>query len=302
MKRKREIFIWLRAFRLQFYLMAFIAYSLGARFAFGESQVFSLKNFLVGYLLLFLIELITVLTNEYFDYPSDRINKNYSIFTGGSRVLVDKNITFREMKIAIGTGILLLGALSVYLVKLVNSGILFLIALGFLLGLGYTFPPLKLSHRGMGELVVGFTHSFYLVSAGYYFQAFKLDPGINKSAIPLFWAVLAAITLAGIPDAEADAQVFKRTWAVILGSKRAAQLAVAFIILAGISGYLIYQNIFGISWSALYIFPLINGLIVLFATLKFLVSQNYNRKINFLLGSALNYIIWFGLIPLLLSL
>lgn len=47
---------------------------------------------------MFLIEFCTVLCNEYFDLPSDKINKNYSMFTGGSRMIVIGNIKSEQVK------------------------------------------------------------------------------------------------------------------------------------------------------------------------------------------------------------
>ena len=61
-----KVLSWLKIARLQFYLMTFISYSLGASLA----QQFSLRIFLLGFLLLFFIELCTVLANECYDYPS----------------------------------------------------------------------------------------------------------------------------------------------------------------------------------------------------------------------------------------
>jgi len=39
-----------------------------------------------------------------------------------------------------------------------------------LLGLSYTVPPLKLSHRGLGEVTVALTHSAGAILAGYVVQ------------------------------------------------------------------------------------------------------------------------------------
>ena len=49
--------------------------------------MFNLGVFLLGYLIIFLIELATVLTNEYYDYQTDKVNLNAGFFTGGSRVV-----------------------------------------------------------------------------------------------------------------------------------------------------------------------------------------------------------------------
>ena len=46
-------------------------------------------------------EVTTVFTNEYFDLESDRRNKNFGPFTGGSRVLVDGRINLGRMRLGI---------------------------------------------------------------------------------------------------------------------------------------------------------------------------------------------------------
>ena len=98
---RRKLFAWVKIARLQFYPMTWLAYSLGAL---AQSVVvgrFNLRLYLLGYLVLFLIEFCTILANEYFDYDSDRQNMNFSTFTGGTRALVEGNLTFREVRIGI---------------------------------------------------------------------------------------------------------------------------------------------------------------------------------------------------------
>ena len=104
-----------------------------------------------------------------------------------------------------------------------------LLVTGMVLGLGYTVPPIRFCYRGMGELVVGITHSPYVILCGFIFQAGSLgDPRPWMISIPLFFAVLAAITLAGIPDYRADETVGKKTLSVIFGQKSACLLAMVF--------------------------------------------------------------------------
>ena len=100
-KTKEKIQAWLKVLRLQFYPMAFIAYSLGAAVVLVTSRNINWAVFGLGYAVLFFVELATILTNEYYDYPSDRLNKNFSPFNGGSRVLVDDALSFKELKIGL---------------------------------------------------------------------------------------------------------------------------------------------------------------------------------------------------------
>ncbi|MCG6880490.1 MAG: hypothetical protein LJE96_15250 [Deltaproteobacteria bacterium] len=92
---------WLKTARLQFYPMAWIAYSLGAVCAGNLYNGFHIKPYLAGYLCLFLLELLTVLLNDYFDYETDKLNKNGSLYSGGSRAIVEGHLSFSEMRVGI---------------------------------------------------------------------------------------------------------------------------------------------------------------------------------------------------------
>ena len=65
--------------------MTWIAYAMGALAAFPQSSL-DRARFWVGYALLFFLEFATVLSNEYFDYDSDRQNTAAGPLNGDSRV------------------------------------------------------------------------------------------------------------------------------------------------------------------------------------------------------------------------
>jgi 1,4-dihydroxy-2-naphthoate octaprenyltransferase len=301
---REKIIAWLKIARLQFYLMAWVAYSMGAAAAFITTHSVNLRVYWLGYILLFLIELCTVLVNEYNDYDTDRLNTNYSIFTGGTRVIVEGKLSFGEVRIGIYSVLALIGIFTSLLLHVDQSAslpaILAFLLVGLLLGLGYTLPPLKFSYRGAGETVVGVTHSFYVTLCGYFFQSGNLsDPLPWLLSIPLFFAILAAILLAGIPDRTADSAVGKRTIAVIFGPRRVAQFAAGFVILAALSAVTLrYSGIFrGASGMAVFV-VIPHAAVLVLGLFRLMKSGAYDRRIDPIMGSALSYIIWFGMIPL----
>jgi len=172
---------------------------------------------------------------------------------------------------------------------------------GLFLGLGYTSPPLKFCYRGLGEIVVGLTHSFYVIFCGFIFQGGSWsNPLPLLLGIPLFFAILAAILMAGVPDREADLAVGKKTYAVMAGSRSAALLAVAFVIFSCLAALLLFFlkviNISPVFWVFL-ILP--HALLLIHELLKLLKSQWFDRRIDKVLVMSLSYILWFGLLPVL---
>jgi 1,4-dihydroxy-2-naphthoate octaprenyltransferase len=302
---KDKILAWVKIARLQFYPMTWVAYSLGAVAASSTSQKFDLRVYGLGYAALFFVELSTILTNEYYDYGTDRLNKNAGPFTGGTRILVEGKLGFHEVKTGILVALLHAVGLGIALTRITPDvsplAIFLLLLIGVFLGLGYTAPPFKFSYRGFGELTVGLTHSPYVILCGYIFQGGSWQSPLPwLLSIPLFFATLGAITLAGIPDRLADQEVSKKVLAVIFGPRAAVILASFLVVIAAVSGMLLwyFKIIKGIRGSMI-LFVIPHGLILLFVLFKLNQSGNYDRKIDGIMTLSLSYIIWFGIIPLL---
>lgn len=289
---------WLQALRLQFYPMTFLAYWMGALAAAPDGL--DTMAFWLGYLMLFLLEAATVFTNDVYDEASDRDNACYGPFSGGSRVL-QKGLIARAGLVQ--GAVVALGGFGMLLAALVATTPQPATIVGFFLcfgvvAIGYTVPPLRLSYRGLGEAVVAATHSFGAVYAGYLLQGAALGGSAPLLlSLPLFFAVLAAIGLAGIPDADADRASGKGTLTVRFGARAVIGLA---MVSSGVAAALAVG--FGTAgaepWglSALLLLPHA-------ALLSVLLARRMGRgvaceRIDGLLVAALAYIVWFAALPL----
>jgi 1,4-dihydroxy-2-naphthoate octaprenyltransferase len=303
-KRPSKVLAWLKIARLQFYPMAWIAYSLGAACATKHLGDFHFKPYLAGYLCLFLIELCTVLVNEYFDYETDKLNQNASIFTGGSRVLVNRLLSLREVRLGLTTVALLLIMSTILLVRctpdLRASSVCWVVLLGTVLGVGYTAPPIKFCYRTLGELVVAFTHSTYVLLCGFFFQGGALNsPEPWLMSLPLCFAVLPAIILSGLPDYSADTSVLKKTIVVLFGPRRGTIIAMVCAVLAVIfSAILTVTGVLTASGIALLAIAAPHALILLKVLIHVYNQELFDCRIDNVMRLALVYILWFGLVPL----
>ncbi len=301
-KFKRKVNPWIKAIRLQFYPMTFFAYSAGAFAASKFNQGFDVAVFLLGYLLLFLLEVIVVFNNEYHDKETDKLNKSYSIFSGGSRVLVEGLISDESIHKAAKNLSLVSFVMALVVAYLSASPFLItlsLISVLFMLAISYTAPPLKLSYNGLGEITVGFTHSFAMILSGFVFQGGGMGEGFPwLLGVPLFLSILPAIIMAGIPDYFADKQVGKGTLAVYMGKERAAYLAVFFVffsffstIILKESGYLneAYGNVIYLAF--------IHASLLVKMLCKFIRKEVKPERIDGIMIVSLLYIMWFAMIP-----
>lgn len=301
--RRDKAVAWLRILRLQFYPMTWVAYTAGALLAAREGTPFSHPVYWAGYLCLFLAEVLTVLGNEWFDQETDRLNLNAGPFNGGSRVLVTGALRPGEVRWAMAAVaallVLALGGLAWALPPAAGFRVLPVAALA-VLATGYTIPPLKLVYRGLGELDVGFTHSFAAILCGAALQSGHWhDAKAWLLGLPLFLATLAAITLSGIPDRPADRAASKRTLAVWAGSRRAAQAALGCVLAAAVCGVAwLGLGLYGGSsgWWALLAVP--HGLFLARAIRAHLRRGAPAVRMDALMALALTYLLWFGLIPL----
>ena len=302
-KRMNKITPWLRALRLQFYPMTFIAYAIGAYAARHYGYGFDVWVMIVGYLFLFILEAATVFSNEYYDYESDIKNKNFGPFNGGSRVLAENLITRQTILNAIKFCLVLLVPVFLLLdylspaTTVANLAVCSAIAV---LAMGYTMPPLKFSWRGLGELDVAITHSIGVMICGFIFQGGDFsNTKIWLISLPLLLSIVPAIILSGIPDYEADKAVGKKTIPVRVGKNNAAMISIAFILSAAllavfmkVSGWL--PEAFG---NAIYL-TVPHALYLSYLIYNFIRLKNKPDKIDGIMAVSLLYIFWFGIIPL----
>lgn len=300
----QRLFTWLAALRLQFYPMTWIAYTVGALAA-SAGQPMSMTPYLLGYLTLFLLEAATVFLNDWFDFDSDRRNRNAGPFNGGSRVLVDGRLDFTAMRKGIGLTILAAAAALVALLAAAPAAsagaIAPMYALFAALALFYTVPPLKLSHRGFGELDVALTHGAGAIMAGYVAQGGGwTDSEPWLLALPLGVSILPSILLSGCPDREADDAAGKRTLTVILGKMGVVRLAMAASLAAPVLAALL--SLSRADMAALLGWSAAGGAIHavwLFRRLQRFKAGGMPERIDGAIVLALTFMLWFCVPPLI---
>ncbi len=295
---------WLRGVRLQFYPMTWLAYTAGALAAGPPGGVFGNPVFWLGYLCLFLLEVATVLSNELLDVRSDRNNRFFSMFTGGSRVLVEGLLSPREVQAGIAVSLAAFVAATVALLTLTPgsaAAALAVLALLTFLAIGYTVPPMKLSYRGLGEIDVAVTHSLGVILCGFVFLGGHWqDPLPWLLSLPLLLAILPSITLSGIPDLEADAAAGKRTLAVRLGHRNTLWLATAFTVLAAAAAVL--WDLFGVAngaYAGIAYLAVPHALWLAWLLYRRIESAASPGRIDGLMAASLTFILWFGIVPVL---
>src|SRR5690606_33715518 len=232
----------------------------------------------------------------------DKLNRFYSPFSGGSRVLVDGLISERAIKKAIRNLILVCSAIAVLVAYLSPAAFyvpMSMIAVLFIVAISYTASPLKFSYNGWGGIVVGFTHSFAVVVCGFVFQRGNIgnvSPWIL--GLPLFLSIIPAIIMSGIPGFYADKQAGKGTLAVRLGKNSATYLAGFFVLLSIVltiflkeSGYL------GHAYGNVIYLALLHALLLLRMLYKFIRTEKKPNRIDGIMAISLLYIMWFALVP-----
>ena len=165
---------YIRASRLPSQSYIFFPLLLGQAMAFSVNNYISITIFSALVVVGFTIQLYIVYANDYADLEVDADNHTYTIFTGGSRVLIDGTICKATMVRAIWLMLvfnLLLGICFTICFQRPLS-LIFIISALFLL-FAYSYHPIKLSYRGGGELlqVLGVAvllplFSFYLQTGG----------------------------------------------------------------------------------------------------------------------------------------
>lgn len=184
--------------------------------------------------------------NDVFDAMSgaDEANVNPTQFSGGSRVIQRGLVSLRRMS-ALSIGAYAVGiGIGLSLVAIRGSVELLAIGvIGVLLSVFYTAPPLRLVHRGLGELTTALGFGPVMVLGAYVVQAEKLSLEAFVVSVPVAILIALILYVNEIPDRSSDASVGKRTLPARLsqeivtrGFLAAALAAFAVVLVAGVAG------------------------------------------------------------------
>ena len=164
------------------------------------------------------------MANDYFDHRSgaDPGNRQSTPFSGGSRVIQDGVLAPRAVLAGaaacsvagIGCGLVLWLASRGHLLLAIG-------VVGMALAWEYTGPPLRLAHRGIGEVAVGVSFGILPALGTEWVQRGALTLGVSWVGVPAGLLVAAILVINEFPDAAADAAAGKRTLVVRLGMRGA---------------------------------------------------------------------------------
>lgn len=220
---------------MPFLTASVVPFFIGTACATYRHHIFHLTAALLGVLSLIGLHLAANVLNDYYDYKSgnDAVNKKWSSFNGGSRVIQDELLSPRQV---LSLGLVCLGiavVIGLTLFFLIENWFLFVLGgVGVLCGVGYTMPPFKWGYRGIGELVIGLAFGPLIVFGAHFIQIQEIHPYSFVVGIPIGLLIMTVLLINEIPDLEADQRVEKKTWVVLFKEKGSVSIAVSSIILA----------------------------------------------------------------------
>lgn len=178
-------------------------------------------------------QLYIVFANDVADYEADQHNDAPTMFSGGSRVLVDQDLTRRELAI----GALVMAVLALVIGASLTFGFgklaaLPLVATGLILLWAYSYPPFKLSYRGGGELLQMLGVGAVLPLLGFVAQADTIHDFPWPVLAMTLPASLATAMCTALPDEPADRRADKHTVAVAWGLNRAMNIIIGLNLIA----------------------------------------------------------------------
>jgi 1,4-dihydroxy-2-naphthoate octaprenyltransferase len=230
--RPSGLVVLLRATRAPFWAASILPVLVGSTLPFWlrpAGFVWSTSLFVLTLLAALLIHIGSNLANEYHDHKSaaDQRSSHRAGLSGGSGLIQAGVLPAR----AFLTGAIVCYAVGACIgivlnVLLPGNLVLVLGVLGVLGGYFYTAPPLKLSYRGFGEVVLALLFGILPVVGAYFVQARTVSWQVVAASLPITFAVVLVLWVNEIADAESDAAAGKMTMVSRLGARVAGRVVV----------------------------------------------------------------------------
>jgi len=192
---------------------------------------FGVRAFLVAFAFGLLVQLFIVFANDCADWRSDVQNRTYNLFSGGSRVVPEGKLTPLDLARAAGITSIALVTLAVWTGFTLELPLILFFAAGSLgLVWAYSFPPIRLSYRGRGELLQALGIGALLPAVGFYLQCGAIARLPWPALLPVMLLGWAGNVTTSLPDFPSDRATGKRSYPVRRGelaARRASLFAIA---------------------------------------------------------------------------
>jgi 1,4-dihydroxy-2-naphthoate polyprenyltransferase len=251
--------LFLRATRLPFLTATFVPVLLGIAVA-AQNDSFNWWVALLTVIGGACIHLGLNVANDVFDTASgaDAANVNPTQFSGGSRVVHYGLMSLRTITL-LSVGFYAAGiAIGVLLAATRGWDLLWLGVAGVILSVFYTAPPLKLVHRGLGEIVVALGFGPIMTLGAYFVQAQEYDLEPLLASLPVGILIALVLYVNEVPDRPADAKAGKRTLpvrlskdAIVNGYAAAVALAFAMIVVFAAAGWIVRPALIAVAAAPL---------------------------------------------------
>ncbi|MCP4049250.1 MAG: 1,4-dihydroxy-2-naphthoate octaprenyltransferase [bacterium] len=292
---KSKFSIWIQSLRCYSFPTSLMPVLITCAFLYRQGKPILIKD--VSLIVLGLVALHSGvnLVNDYFDYINGIDTTETS---GSSRVLVDKLLTIKELKIGIYAAYFIAVITGAYYSYLYPVPVFFLVLAGGTGGYLYTGKPFAFKYNALGEICVFILMGPLLFIGIHYVLATSYDTSILLLSIPaglLTTSILSANNLRDIYD---DKNAGIMTIATLTGVRFAAFLYLLLIFISfALIVFYIYSNIINI-WSLIVFFTIIPVIINLKKTHFIKYDHNKPAKSNIVENTAMIYMIF----SLLLSL
>ena len=212
-----------------------LAFTVGALLAILEEGTLNLFHLALGYGVVFLGDLSTHFSNDYFDVKSDKQVKTKKLFSNKKILLENLNLSSIVKKIAL---ILLImsNVLAAFMVLFFGAPPEFFIIafVANLLGWVYSAPPIRLSSKSIGELTIALATGFIIPSIGYLSVKNQLDFLFVYLTIPfVLYGFFLSLNLEA-PDIQNDKKGQKTTLGVRIGPNNLFYLIITTSFLASL--------------------------------------------------------------------
>ena len=209
--------VYLKALRAPFLVGSLIPVIIGSAFAFSEKS-FSISFFLITALGVAALHLGANLLNDYCDARgSDSINVRLTPFSGGSRVIQNREIAPWTILLMSSFFFAFGLAVGIWLVYLGRPFVIAIGLFGFVAGWAYSAPPLQLMSRGWGEVLIFFAFGPFITLGTYYVMSGSLSWQAFALGFPQGFFIVGVIWINQFPDYQADREAGKKNLVVRWG-------------------------------------------------------------------------------------